>query len=170
MELYLSGRQWRIITAIFNLSQTHGWSHILVMTHNTSTAWWLCCCTSNGVWPRKCCNLFFCINLIDAWTYFVMALMGPRLTSFWPTDGKVVFIFQSLPLSCQEVLPFSLFFSLPLLIYPVIIVTWIISDREEQKTNSSCTTTTEEKKLYLDFHCALYSFKQAPSICVCGCF
>lgn len=98
MELYLSCRQWRIITAIFNLSKTHGWSHILVMTHNTSTAWWLCCCTSNGVWPPKCCNFFFGINLIDAWTYFVMALMGPRLTSFWPTDGKVVLYFSIPPL------------------------------------------------------------------------
>lgn len=81
-------------------------------------------------------GLFHVAIGVFAFIYFVMAFLRPRLTSFLPTSWKVVFIFQSLHLSRREVLPFSLFiylylFCTPPGIYPIIIVTWTISDREE---------------------------------------
>lgn len=81
----------------------------------------------------------------------MMAFMRPRLTSFWPTYWKVVFMFRSLPLSCQEVLPFSLFiflylFFTPPSIYPIIIVTWIFSDREELSLENQTPAAKETQR------------------------
>lgn len=70
-----------------------------------------------------------------------------KLLTYW----KVVSIFQSLPLSCQEALPFSLFifiylFFTPPSVYLIIIVAWVIFEREELSFDKQTLATNKTQK------------------------